>query len=394
MHENPILRRLLLNSPFPLLLFALLPGLLVVNRSMHLHLPLRFTTGTILADALCLMAIVAVRGLHHLLGWRGRMRYGAERTRPLCCLDLERPAARVRGDLEKAGFRFTGDGGYAEKGDLGYLGTSLMYGGLLLLLATGIWENLAQFSGTFIQGVGKPVPLDDRDLYNPLVAGPLSSVSGLPTLSVSQLNFTDQKNPKGSAGIALLSKDNRVVGEALLTAAGESCSYRGYDIFVAKLLVDAGLQVTTKNRDNKEVVLFKDPVKLSPLWKKEGDYSFYGTFTDGASLEGELFYSPEHNLFKVKMSRGGKKVLETEYPFQAVLHKTAGDYDLSFLAMGRWAEIHVVRRRHMALITAGGIIALTGLFMRMLFRPQRVWLEEGRAFVTGAKARRLVQGSD
>jgi cytochrome c biogenesis protein ResB len=136
------------------------------------------------------------------------------------------------------------------------------------------------------------------------------------------------------------------------------------------------LSIKTKDKDNRDVTIFYDAVKLSPLWKKVEDYSFYGTFTDRASLNGELFYNPERNTFKVSVTREGKKVLETEYPFQVVTHKVEGDYDLSFIAVGRWAEIHVVHRRHMAMLLVGGIIAALGLIMRGAFRPQRIWLEE------------------
>ena len=282
----------------------------------------------------------------------------------------------MRADLKKAGYRFTGDGAYAEKADLGYPGTVLVYGGLFLILGIGTWDNLAQFSGTFIHGIGKAVPLDRREIYYPLIPGPFSSIAGLPKLEVRQLNFTDKQHPKGTVKIILWSKDNKPLGTDVLAATGDPYRYRGYDIFVSKLLVDAGLSIKTKDKNNREVIIFRDAVKLSPLWKKEGDYSFYGSFTDRANLEGELFYSPEKNLFKVKMNRDGKKVLETEYPFQVVLHKVEGDYDLSFIGVGRWAEIHVVRQRHMSMLLLGGIIAALGLIMRSAFRPQRIWLEE------------------
>jgi len=395
MLDNSPLRRIILDSPLFLLVFAVLPGLLILSRLLQLKLPFHFTTKMLLANIICLLAFVAVRLVRNLSGLRREIRYGAGRRRPSIAQDLALPAAVVRADLEKAGYRFTGDGAYAEKADHGYLGTVLVYAGLFLLLAIGIWDNLVQFSGTFIHGIGKAAPLDRREIYYPIVPGPFSSIAGLPRLAITKLNFSDKKHPKGTVEIILWSEDNKPLGTDVIAAMGDPYRYRGYDIFVSKLLVDAGLSIKTKDKNNREVIIFRDAVKLSPLWNKEGDYSFYGPFTDRANLEGELLYSPEKNLFKVKMNRDGKKVLETEYPFQVVKQKVEGDYELSFIGVGRWAEIHVVRRRHMAMLWVGGVIAAFGLTMRLAFRPQRLWLEENaegcRAWASGGKTKKLLR---
>jgi hypothetical protein len=392
MHFNSRLRRLLLDSPWFLLVFAILPGLLILSRILHVQMPFRFTTRMLLVNIICVLAFVVVRLLRSVLGLRREIRYGADRCRPSISVDLVRDVAVVRADLKNAGYRFTGDGSYAEKVDLGYLGVTLIYGGLFLLLAIGTWDNLTQFSGTFIHSIGKAAHLDKLGLYDPLNAGPFSSISGLPSLEITQLNFIDKKYPKGSVEIALWSMKEELLGNTTLAATGDPYGYRGYDIFVAKLLVDTGLSIKTKDNDNHEVILFNDVVKLSPLWKKEGDFSFYGSFTDRMGLDGELFYSPERNTFKVKMLREGKKALETEYPFQVVRHKVEGDYDLSFSALGRWAEIHVVHRRHMTMLWIGGIIAILGFCIRIVFRPQRVWLDkttEGcRAWAVGGMTKK------
>ena len=394
MLDNSRLRRIFLNSPFFLLVFAVLPALLILSRFLQLRLPFHFTTKMILANIICLLLLLAVRLVRYLSVLRSDIRYDDGLRRPSAARDLLRPASVVRADMERGGYRFTDDGAYAEKADLGYPGTVLVYAGLVLLLGIGTWDNLAQFSGTFIHGIGKAAPLDRSEIYYPLIPGPFSSVAGLPKLEITQLNFTDTKHPKGTVEIILWSKENKPLGQAVLEVTGEPYRYRGYDIFVSKLLIDAGLSIKTRDKNNSEVIIFKDAVKLSPLWKKEGDYSFYGTFTDRAGLDGELLYSPEKNLFKVMMNRDGKKVLETEYPFQVVLNKVVGDYDLSFIAVGRWAEIHVVRRRHMAILWVGGIIAALGLIMRIAFRPQRLWLEETaegcRVWVVGGKTKKLI----
>jgi len=44
--------------------------------------------------------------------------------------------------------------------------------------------------------------------------------------------------------------------------------------------------------------------------------------------------------------------------------------------MGVWLEIYVVHGRHMAVIFFGAVLIFIGLCMRIIFRPQRIWLEE------------------
>jgi hypothetical protein len=224
-------------------------------------------------------------------------------------------------------------------------------------------------------GVG--ASLDKIGTYvKPVMAGQLAVRPKLPMLEVKQIIFPNKQHTKGAAEIILWSKDGKQMGSSTLIATQDPYHYQGYDIFLAKLLVDASLVIAEKDKDGRDRIIFSDTVKLSPLWKKEGDYGFYGIFTDRAALDGELFYNADKNMFKVLLTRDGKKVLETEYPFQVIRQKQEGNFVLNFGAMGRWTELHVVRSRHMALIWFGGIIAVLGLLLRIAFRPQRVWLEE------------------
>ncbi len=116
---------------------------------------------------------------------------------------------------------------------------------------------------------------------------------------------------------------------------------------------------------------------MRPLYgNKAGDFTLYGTFSTPAGDDGEAWYDPAHNIFRIALTSKGKKLFETDYKFQAYREKAEGNYVVSILGMGHWSEIHVVRRRHMFLVIAGGVIAALGLLMRLLFRPQRVWLED------------------
>jgi hypothetical protein len=323
------------------------------------------------------MALLVIRLLWYLYFLRRDIRYSQAQRPSRGGLLQTRPAEQIREDLSKSGYRFAADGAYGEKRDRGYLGTALIYGGLILLIGIGTWDNLRQFSGVVLHGMGVGASLDKAGTYvKPIMAGQLAVRPNLPKLEVKQIIFPNKQYNKGAAEIILWSKDGKQMGSSTLVATQDPYHYNGYDIFLAKLLVDASLVIVEKDKEGRDRIIFSDTVKLSPLWKKEGDYGFYGIFTDRAALDGELFYNADKNMFKVLLTRGGKKILDTEYPFQMVRQKQEGNFILNFGAMGRWTELHVVRSRHMALIWVGGIIAVIGLLMRIAFRPQRVWLEE------------------
>ena len=239
---------------------------------------------------------------------------------------------------------------------------------------TGVRDNLYQFSGTTIHGLGVATRLDNLKIYYPLIRGPLASAAGLPLLKVTQQIFPNKEYPKGATEIALGTRDGKVLREAKLLAMGDPVSYRGFNIFLAKLLIDASLTITQKGNEQK--VVFEDAVKLSPLWKKEGNYNYYGIFATPEGGEGELFYDSDSNIFRVVLTRDGRKVIDTEYAFQMYREKTEGDFILKFAGVGRWSELHVVHQRNITLILVGGIIAALGLLARLVFRPQRVWLED------------------
>jgi ResB-like family protein len=393
MRNESKLLRFLLRSPLPLIIFIIIPAALILGTTLHFPLPFRITKRMLLINNVGLLLFLAARVLYYLSGLRRAIRYG-EATRPSAgALTPARPAEQIRDELSGAGFHWNTDGSYAEKHDRGYLGTVLVYVGLFLLLFIGTWENMCQFSGTLLHGIGMPADLSSRGAYFPLLKGPLASTAGLPKLEVTKQIFASSAYPKGSSDIVLWSKDGKPVGSATLVGSGEPYRYKGYDIFLAKQLVDVALNLRSK--DNPDKIIFYDSVKFSPLWKKEGDYSMYAAFRTPEGHDGEGFYNPDKKAFKFIMTREGKKVLDTEYILHQYRKKEVGDFVMSIDAMGNWSEIHVVRRRHMELLWVGGFIALLGLIMRIAFRPQRVWLEETpegcRVWVAGKNPLRVEQ---
>jgi len=126
--------------------------------------------------------------------------------------------------------------------------------------------------------------------------------------------------------------------------------------------------------------------------QKRGVYSFYGLF-QGYNIAGGVYYQPEKSSLLVVISRNEKKVV-TEMAFQVDQEVKQGEFIISCSKMGQWSEIHVVHRRHKALLVIGGIIAAFGLLLRIAVRPQRVWLEETaegcRLRETGGEAAQLL----
>ena len=394
MQSNSRLTGFVLRSPFFLILFLIIPGALILSRLLHFHLPFTMTTNLLLGNNIFMLIALLTRLQHYLAGLRRGTRYGADLPRHAASLDIERPCARVREELAGAGFRFDGDGSYGEKRDPGYLGTTLLYGGLVAMLSFGIWDNLRQFSGTVIKGPGAAIDLSQADKYYHLIAGPLASPAGVPLLKVTKQVFPDTNYPLGATEIMLYARDGKKVGGAFIDANKDPYRFNGYDIYLNSLLVDCALTIKTRGSDANNI--FDDAVKLMPLYgNKVGDFTLYGTFTTPAGDDGEAFYDPTHNVFRIALTHGGKKVLETDFEFQKYRQKEAGDHVVSILGMGHWSEIHVVRRRNMFLIVVGAIIAAIGLVMRIFFRPQRVWLKEAgegcRVRFVGSETKRLLQ---
>jgi hypothetical protein len=381
-------------SPWFIVLFLLLPGSLILSRVFHFHLAFSITTNMLVGNNICLLAALAARLLRYLARLRCGIRYGADPATRVEVLEVGRGADRVRADLTGAGYQFDAAGSYGEKRDIGYLGTTLVYGGLVLLLATGVWDNLRQFSGTVIKGPGAPFDLSREDKYFNLITGPLSSLSGFPLLKVTKQVFPGKEYPLGATGISLYSRDGKKVGEGFIDAAKGPYRFGGYDIYLARLLADFAL--TVKTRGSLENNVFDDAVKVFPLYdKKVGDFSLYGTFATPAGDDGEAYLDPINDIFRISLSRTGKKLFETDFKFQGGYRdKEEGNYVVSILGMGQWSEIHVVRRRHMDLIWAGAIITVLGLLLRTFIGSQRVWLEETAEgcrvrFVGGEDVKRL-----
>jgi len=384
------LSRLILVSPWFLLSFIIIPITVILSIKYHVRIPL-VGPRLLLVNNICFAFLAACRLLRYLYGLRKEVRYGAAYCRPRQATSIQMPVAEARVVLSGAGYAFAADGGYAEKRDSGYIGTTILYGGLLILLATGSWDNLRQFAGVLLDGVGPATKLSMVESYRSLTIGPLAArPDSLPRMQIISQFLPDSTYPKGATDVALISDDGKEMRTVLKPR--DPVSYGAFDIYMAKLVFEP--QIVIKTRDSR--TLFDAFVKLDPLVQKRGSFSFYGPF-EGADLVGGVYYQPEKSLLMVVITRGGKKVV-ADMVFQVDQQAVQGDYILSCAKMGEWSEIHVVHRRHKGVQVAGGIIALIGLMLRITIRPQRVWLEEaaeGSAIrLSGKEVMRLLRADE
>lgn len=367
MKDESKLSRLVLVSPWFLLIFLIIPILVILSIKFNIQVPF-LGPGLLLANNICFAFFAAFRMIRYLVVMGKGIRYGAAYGKPRNVENILVPADEARRVLGANGYFFAADGGYAEKRDYGYLGTTILYGGLFVVLAAGSFDNLRQFSGVLLDGMGPATNLNRMETYRNINKGPIPAIPySLPRMQILNQYLPDATYPRGATEIALISEDGKE--KKTILKPREPFSIGAYDIYMAKLLFEP--QIVIKNRDS--ATLFDSLVRLDPLVQKRGAFSFYGLF-QGEILGGGVYYQPEKSLLMVVITRGNKKVV-TDMVFQVDQQVVQGDYVLSCAKMGQWSEIHVVHRRHKGLLWLGGIIAVIGLVLRIAIRPQRVWLE-------------------
>ena len=397
MRENKMFawfKRIFFTSPYLLLIFLLIPAVIFIGRYLGIPIILgnRNQLNLMLINNACLLLVITIRFFRYLFRTRADIRYGADFSPPHNVLTLEQPEAQLQAKLTGAGYRFDASGRYGEKRDLGFLGTALLYGGLVILLLFGTWDNMRQFNGMVRSGVGMPIPLSTAGSYGGEMHGPLASMEGLPKLKVTKQILPSTEWPKGATEIALLNKDNKELVRQTISP-DKPFSYRGLKFSMAGFVFDVFLVVT-----NKDHVEFTGFVKLLPLLEKKGDYSYSGGVRDKdfGSIQGQAWLNPEKKALKVEVSRDKKPIIDTELHLWGVNTKSEGGFAASFQGLSHWSEIRVQRQRHVAMLAVGAVITLTGLLLRIAIRPRRVWLEEAdggcRVRYSGGETLRVVEG--
>jgi hypothetical protein len=369
MNGESKLRRLVLVSPWFLLVFLVVPAVTILSFTMHLRLPL-VGPKLLLFNNACLAILAACRFFRYLARFKAPIRYDLEQGEPEQGETASLSREQARDALSRAGYLFDAAGRYGEKRDLGYLGTLLLYGGLFLLLGFGTLDNLRQFSATLQDGVGLSTDLAKLESYRLLTKGPLATgIDSLPKMRILNQLMPSGMFPRGATEALFLSPQGKET-HALLRPE-QPFPYGDFDICMSKVTVEPEIVIST----DKQQVVYKGFVKLNPLVRKRDGFSFYGSFAQ-ANLTGDVYFEPDSNRIKVLMRRNGKRVMNAELIFQGERLVGQADLVLTCEKMGLWSELSVVRRRHLPLVAAGGALALIGLLLRLSVGAKRVWLRE------------------
>ena len=363
----PIIR--LLRSPLTFLLFLIIPLAVVLLRSVGRN---EHTLDLLLVNNALLLIYLLARLCLLARNWSNPIRYGTASFLPRRSVRSDLPAAELRLQMEREGYRFDEGGGYAEKRDPGHAGTLLAHGALVLLLVFGMYDNLRQLDGTILLGVGEPLALYEKESYGILVQGPLASTAEADMkLQVKRQMLPEQRWPAGATEVALLSRRDEELQHGVI-APGSPMRQGSFTLRMNRLVYDAWVVVTTS--DN--LLVFTNFVKLLPRADGKGGYSHYGEFADPSlQVTGTVWLDPQKREIKVETVRQGKKIVDTSLLLWGGNQKEQGGYVTKFQGLGQWSEIHVTRQRHKGMLALGGCLALAGLVWRLIYRPRRVWIE-------------------
>jgi hypothetical protein len=223
--------------------------------------------------------------------------------------------------------------------------------------------------------------------------GFLASTAGLPRLQVRNQILPNREWPYGATEIALLSKDNKELAHKTITWDGQPLKYGGFEYHMGRFLYDVILNIGTASG----YLEFNDDIKLQPRWGETPipPYTHEADFK-GTRGRWKALYDPQRKALRLQLTNDGASEADGEILFQKDTNKRIGGFVAEISSLGSWSEIHVVHTRHMPLVIAGAVIAVAGLLLRLLFLPQRVWLEEApegcRVWTAGRDAKRLVEG--
>lgn len=382
-----VMNNLVFTSPYSLLLFLVIPVYTVL--SLRLHLPVSGTL--LLVNNGCFLAVVAMRLVRYVLRMRRDIRYGSDCCQPESVITLDRPMSDLKRELAGAGYRFDTGGHYGEQRDMGYLGTTLLYGGLLLLLLFGSYDYMREYSVMGRLGVGEPMPLDQTGLVGEFEAGALAGTDRLPLLQVRRQILPNPQWPQGATEIALLTKDRKELAKGTI-APGKPFRYGGLDYHMIRFVFDALIVIKEG-----QAIVYDNFVKFLPLKQKKDVYSYAGSLKidNYPDVTGVAWLNPENKAVRLEAKRGGKPFVAVELELWGKNKITLGEYIASLEGLAHWTEIRVARGRHRVMLMIGAILFICGGITRLVIRPQRVWLEEAeegsRVRVVGGKTKKLMR---
>ncbi|ACM18431.1 ResB-like family cytochrome c biogenesis protein, putative [Geotalea daltonii FRC-32] len=362
---------LVVTSPLAFGVFLIIPLVVVLQRISGGS---SISPIILLINNLLCLAWLLARLFIDVRRFRSGKRYGSEALFRGRAATVPFGREQLREHLVRTGYILDESGRYGERPDRGYWGRLLLLTGLSFTLLVGTYDNVRQFSGTILLGVGGPLKLFEASSYGILTKGALSSFDELPVkLQITRQILPDGKYPKGATDIVICDPDGKELQRATIRP-GSPLSIGAFEIHMARFLFDAWLVVTTTSNH----IVFTNFVKLLPLDKPKEGYTFHGEIDDDhfEKVKGEVWLRPQDKAMKVAVDYKGSRIVDTELFLWGENKKESAGYVAKLEGLGQWSEIHVTRRRHKSALFAGVWTALLGLLIRLSWRPRRVWITE------------------
>jgi hypothetical protein len=363
----------LLRSPLMALFFLVVPLMAFGQRFIGLPLPMSFDV--LLANNVLFLVWLGMRlVVVYLRRIPAAIRYGPDKLIKAkgAAVPVESGAARER--LEGAGYVFDRSGAYGERRDRGFWGALLVHAGLVFTLAFGTYDNLVQFSGTLHIGVGEAKRLYDMRSYATFVDSDYSPVDEVRMkLRAKKQMPPSAEWPRGATEIVLYSKEDEELQRGVVAPERPMQIGEDMEVRMSGFIYDTWVAVETVEHH----VVYTGWTRMLKLEEKLGDYTHYGpVYDDFFKVEGGAWYDPEKKNLKFELKREGTKVADVVLTIGGVFKKEYDGNVVTLNGVGHWSELHVVRKRHNRSRLAGGFVALAGIFIRLLFRQKRVWLED------------------
>lgn len=353
-----------------LALLLLLPVAVIVLRATIWEVP-KVVTNLLVVDACLILLFLCARILLALEELRGGL---IPRKAPSRKVHSGVTVAAVREEelaalLERNGYRCCLSCGQGIKKSAKTVAAyTLMLCGLLLLIPTGIYDYLHQFSGVTYVGAGDPIALNDMANYGFYSCGPLADYSdivyklkGFPNISPSD-NY-----PEGAKELAVLDLAGGELWRGILTPR-ISHQEGAYRFHFHNFVYDVFLTLNTREDHS----LIGEPVRLRVMNQPEGPYTHHGVFYNDA-VKGEAWYDQHTDNVRVRATIKGKSI-ETIVGMGPDHIKEVDGYRFMHNGVGKWAQINVMRVRHIRLMKTGGILLAVGALLWLMFPLRRFWI--------------------
>jgi hypothetical protein len=369
----------ILTSPVPVVLFLLLPALELVF--WLLEIP-RLNPDDLAANNVIFGAYMAIRLVYYLIRLNVDVRYGRD-ARRFRGSEVATPSGgpEVREALEKDGYVFDESGTYAEKKDLGYWGAIALCAGLAVVLAFWAYDDLRRLSGSMLYAKGT-INMWSRGAYRSLDEGRYSDIDRMGKLRIVTRIFPSDEWPRGAIEIALLDREGNEL-ERGLVGPGRPIRHGDIEVRVPRQIYDAWVVVQTVEN----LIVLNKWVRLEPMDESMDGYTHYGEISGKYTVNAWLSPGKKTDRLKVQVRDKDEKLVDLVLTRPGGHIKVAGGYRTKLEGLGKWIDFRIERKRHVAAIIMGAVLALAGAVLRLTRRPMRIRLEErdGRTYAVAGR---------